>query len=338
MWHSVLALSVGLLAFTPFALADGTCENPVEDGVESGECLIQSQLAQRTQKYIEQVNEGGEADDDDDDDEAEEGHEDAVETFEEDIEDPEDEDPADEDPDELEASELQFNRSELGWDNKLCGNWFGNNLDWDSVKATGKAQVLGGPTGVFIPQKVCWNYGDKKCIESNVCSYQTTTGLQGVVGNQHSPGPKKLAYWCKGMLNGKQTNCKSTTELGKNGGGIKTDCVNGLCADKSNVKGDWSQSKAGFTCAKYSSKTPHHRPVAATYNLLSANGKGRFSLWDPNCKVLCESIPECTGFTVKTLQRGTPTCSFFGGVTMETVANSKCRTHAHYATYFLKRK
>eukprot|EP00746_Dinoflagellata_sp_MGD_P046530 gnl/MRDRNA2_/MRDRNA2_21436_c0_seq1.p1 gnl/MRDRNA2_/MRDRNA2_21436_c0~~gnl/MRDRNA2_/MRDRNA2_21436_c0_seq1.p1 ORF type:complete len:360 (+),score=74.29 gnl/MRDRNA2_/MRDRNA2_21436_c0_seq1:85-1080(+) len=331
MLHSVLALSVALLAFTPMALAESTCENPVEDGVESGECLLQSQLAQQTQKYTELVTEDEEADDAHED--FEEEHEDAVEDLEQDP--AEDEDSEDDGPDEPEASELQFGP---GWDPKLCGNWFGNNLDWNSVKATGKAQLLGGTTGTFIPQKTCWNYGDKKCIESNVCSYTTTVGLQGVVGNQHSPGAKTVAYSCKGLLNGKQTACKSTTELGKNGGGIKTDCVNGLCADKSNVKGDWSQSKAGFTCSKYSSKTPHHRPVAPTYNLLSANGKPRFSLWDPNCKVLCESIPECTGFTVKTLQRGTPTCSFFTGVTMDTIASSKCRTHAHYATYFLKRR
>jgi hypothetical protein len=318
-------------------LADGTgstCENPVEDGVESGECLLQNHAAQRTQKYTAQVTEDGEADDhDEDDDISDEAHEDDAEEPEDAAE---DEDDADESPDEADASELQLGP----WDTKLCGNWFGNNLDGDSVKATGKAQMIGGTTGTFIPQKVCWNYGtdaDKKCIESNVCSYQFTVALTGINGNQHSPGPKTAAYSCKGLLNGKQTACKSTTELGKNGGGIKTDCVNGMCADKTNIKGDWSQSKPGFTCSKYSSKTPHHRPVAPTYNLLSANGKPRFSLWDPNCKVLCESIPECTGFTVKTLQRGTPTCSFFAGVTMDTIANSKCKTHAHYATYFLKR-
>merc|ERR1719217_1816030 len=101
------------------------------------------------------------------------------------------------------------------------------------------------------------------------------------------------------MLKGKKQPCKSTTRLGKNGGGVKIDCVGGMCADATNVKGDWSQVKPKFGCNKFSSKTPHHYQLGPTYYLLSGYGKGMSSLWDPNCKVLCETMPECTGFSLK---------------------------------------
>jgi len=323
MWRSVLALSFAVSAFTSVALGDSTCENPVEDGVESGECLLQSQLGNARQKgkYSDNLSEDGEEEDE------EEPDKDPVDQE-------RDEDPVggeeeseDEGPDELEASELQY-----GYDDNVCGNWFGNNLDWNSVKATGKAEPVGGPTGTMVTYR-----------KTNICSWDRTAGLQGVVGDQASPGPKTaanrgLSYRCKGFLNGKkQKNCKSTTQLGKNGGGVRVDCLNGMCADATNVKGDWSQSKPKFSCARFSTRDPQHYQLGGTYYLLSGNGKGMSSLWDPNCKVLCETMPECTGFSLK--PAGKPFCIFFTGATFDTVDKfSLCKPNPKYDTYFLKRK
>jgi hypothetical protein len=307
MWHrSALAIVLVVLACTPVALTESivsTCENPAGGGSESGACLLQSQLG----KYDEVVSEDEE--DQDEDETTDDNSDDSAESEDDNNE------PGDAVPDtEAEASVLQTTAPD-----GTCLNWFGNNLDWKAIEATGKVVGVSssanqkGPWGTMVSQSGI-----------NLCTWDTTVGL--------TVGSTKFPYRCSGVLKASNSanSCQSTV-TGKDAG-IRTDCLNGMCADISNVKHDWSQSKTGFTCHKT-------KPLLTpTYNLKSPNGKPWLKLWDPNCKVLCETIPECTGFSVK-MSKAAPQCFFFAKATLDTASKTKgCRSHPKYATYFIKRK
>jgi len=329
----MLALAFVVLASAFVARSSPTCSQQPspKDASDPGECLLQPNVATNTLQK--------------------QGHHDLVITE----ENAEDEDASGDDEDD----EDEFWEAEAGDDHSTadaslqqmnangswtmepgrCFNWFGNNLDWAELKAHGIAEhKSAGVWGTLMNNSWYPNI--------NICNWDTTAGVD--VPN------KQLSYYCAGLINGKIGSCKSTTILGKNGGGIRVDCVNGLCADKSNIKHDWTKSYKGVTCAG-TAAVP--KRLAPALYLKSPKGNPQRSKWDPVCKVMCESIPECTGFTVNILKRRAQ-CRFFGGDSPATKSaegyeayKAKCGTarkccnpgrgccnHPHYNTYFVTRK
>jgi len=336
----MLFLAFVFLASPLAAQSSPTCSTHVSQGAsDPGECLLQPNVAQNTFQKRADVLEGHhesvvaeesaeeeDASDDDDDDEDEEHG--SVQGA---LSDP---DASGEAGDDFVESELQMNSTQFPFDGS-CYNWFGNGLDWKELEAKGIAKKKGnsGVWGTLLNNKY---YPD-----ANVCSWDTTAGVDLPT--------MELSYYCAGKLgNGRVGACRSTTIRGK-GQGIRVDCFNGICLDASNIKHDWSPGLKGVTCTRA-------KRVGPILHLKSPKGNPQLSKWDPACKVACESIPECTGFTLHIIRRR-PQCLFFGEMDQSRydAGKSKCGTarrccngkksvafgccnHPHYNTFFVTRK
>lgn len=320
----MLFLAFVVLASPFVAQSSSTCSSDALQGAsDSGECLLQPHVtsnAFQNSVIADSIITEENAEDEDHDF----GEEDE-------LEDEDDAEPAEEEA----ALQLGAGDTTQGiYFDGRCYNWFGNGMKWSELKAMGLAEhKAAGVWGTFLNSSLYPNV--------NVCSWDTTSGMDFP--------DMELSYYCGGKINGKIAPCKSTTIKGKNGGGIRVDCVNGLCADATNVNGDWSRSYRGVTC--------NTKKIAPILKLKSPKGNPQLSKWNPTCKVMCESTPGCTGFTVHTIRRR-PQCRFFGADHPSTASadgyekwkaecgtarrccNQKkgCCNHPHYTTYFLTRK
>lgn len=337
----MLVLAFVVLASPFVAQSSPTCSQHASQGAsDPGECLLQP--ANTLQKHAD-INQGDhqsviaeEDDEEDTDTSGDEEVEDEIGEAETDF--AEGEDPHADIADDEGMPELSALQSSKGWKfDGRCINWFGNGLNWNELKAHGIAEHK--TAGVW---GTCLNNSWYPKI--NQCSWDTTAGVDIPT--------MQLSYYCAGKIDGKVTNCKHSTIGGKNGGGVRTDCYNGLCADPKNVKHDWSEKRMGVTCGRAVK-------VGPILHLKSPKGNPQLSKWDPNCKVMCESIPECTGFTVNKIRRR-PQCTFFTGMTASGYDAWKgrcgtarkccngqfpkgkkalgCCNHPHYNTYFVTRK
>lgn len=308
--HNV-ALIITVFAFAPSALSESTC---ADGSAAEGQCLLQSQSQMGlNQKPIKEEQEDYEPDPEDGE---VEGHEEE-DAFHNDDEGPEE---AEDEPSE-EISALQSNVTVLGG---TCTNMFGDNrgrgIAWWQVTQAKIATQVSGEEGAMMTDRY---FPINKCDWWDTAQRTTTAVTQ------------TLLYNCKGMTNGKKGFCKNK--------GVSVDCFNGLCAVPSNVKGDWSEAPlVGVSCHKTNTYRSSGNSGIGYFQYLKTGAKGKpnIKLWDPNCKIMCEQMAGCTGFSLHKTRKA-PRC-FFLKVTKQFAEQNqgsgrgKCLTHKAWDTYFLK--
>jgi len=318
--HSV-ALIITVFAFAPSALSESTCT--AERDAE-GECLLQSQSQMGLdRKLIKEEEEDYEPDPADDSEDEGQG----VEDDDENDDDESSFEPPQETEDEHseETAALQSNVTVLGG---TCTNMFGDNrgrgIQWQQMNQGKVASQVSGEEGAMYTNRY---------FPINLCDWWTTVGASLSV-------TQTLLYNCKGMTNGKKGFCKSKRD--------SVDCYNGLCAVPSNVKGDWSEAPlVGTTCHKTNTyRTTGNKGNGGIGNyhfLKNSKGKPDLKLWDPNCKIMCENMAGCTGFTLHKAKKAAR--CFFLKVSKAFAEQSSssggqgrgnCYKHKAWDTYFLK--